>query len=1707
MFNANDDTPATHRGGSAHSRPAPAAFWRYRAAAAAAVLAFTFWALGTGRALAQTPPGTVIRNVAAVQFVDGSGVPGRVLTNAADLTVVPAPSRATLTLLRSTPRGTSGSTAPTQCVGSGGTVTLPPPVLADGTTVDPSQPLPLSAAPIVHGGEALFLRLRDTDQNLDATVIDTVEIEVTAAGGDRERLVLRESGANTGEFVGYIQTRAAAVTAGDCVLQVERDATLASAYADRSDASDTASAQALVDPFGLVFDSRTGAPVNGARIRLVTASGAPAQVLGDDGVSAYPAEMVTGQPVTDAGGTVYNFAPGVFRFPLIATGDYRLEVVPPIGHAFPSRATEAELQALPGAPFAIGPASFGNSFTLSDPAPTNIDVPLDPSGSALFLQKGTITTVAAAGDFVQYTLTVQNVGTSGRFSGVTITDRLPAGVRYRPGSTRSSTARLPDPAVSADGGTLTFTIGTLDPGAALSLRYVVEITVGARGPTLTNSAEASSDTGITSNAAQAVIQLREELFRERAIVMGRVVAGDCEHGAHELTGAAGVRVYLEDGRYAITDEDGKYHFEDVRPGTHVVQLDTVTLPAGYRPATCGDRVRHAGRGASQFVDVRGGALWRTDFVLAAEAGATPLAGRPAPGTLAVALPKDARTTRDALAEQGARTPAPQPRDRATLEGMPDFTLERLAPGIAWLWPGPDFSAPIPSLKVTIAHGPKDRVELRLNGVAVSALNFDGTTTNNAKTVAVSHWRGIDLRDGDNTLTATVRGPEGALLQELTRVVHYAGGAVRAEVVSERSTLIADGRTHPVVALRLFDAYGKPARRGTRGRWRVDAPYRTWWEVASQRDNPLVAVGEREPTFEVGDDGIALLELEPTAQTGNALLRLRLNDRQSLELRAWLAPEARDWILVGLAEGSGAWRTISGNAEAAAAADLDEDYSENGRVAFFAKGRIKGEFLLTLAYDSARDPELAKRRLLGVIEPNRYYTLYGDAADPREEAASAKKLYVKLERRQFMALFGDFETGLTVTELTRYSRSFTGLRSDFVGRHVGYTAFAADSALGFVKDELRGDGTSGLYRLTRSGLVVGSDKLRIEIRDRFRSEQVIETRPLNRFVDYSIDYYAGTLFFKEPVPARDAQFNPVYIIVEYEVNGDGEEHVTAGGRGHVRFADDRVEVGATFVDEGAPQGDSQLYGSDLRWRLGEATEWRAELAHSESDDPTRAARADAWLTELKHVSERLDARLYAGETEPGFGTGQQLSSEVGIRKAGLDARLKWGEHWQGLGEFFTEKALETGADRRHASLELRREADLGRIGVGLRRVEDSGTIGGARESEQAFVTASRDFFDRRVTLRGGADANLGGGAAASADYPDRFLLGADYALRDDIKLFAEYEHADGAAFDADMARVGVRATPWNRAQLTSGLTQQATEYGPRTFANFGLTQGWQVNERLGLDVGLDSSNTVRGTTLAPLVPGRPLASGTLSDDYLASFAGALYRTELWTATSRIEWRASDTEDRAILSGGLYREPVRGHALAFTLRAMHSDFTSGVDTAAADAQFAWAFRPVESRWIVLDRLDLRFESQDEPTGKVEAARIIHNVNANWQLDPRTQLGVQWGVRYVRSSFDGERYDGLSDLYGLDLRRDLDARFDVGLHGTALNSWESGVHDFALGIDLGVTVARGLWISIGYNVQGFEDDDYGASRYTAKGPFLKLRLKADQDTFKDLPWRRRP
>src|SRR5205807_1620553 len=58
------------------------------------------------------------------------------------------------------------------------------------------------------------------------------------------------------------------------------------------------------------------------------------------------------------------------------------------------------------------------------------------------------------------------------------------------------------------------------------------------------------------------------------------------------------------------------HFEGVTAGNHVVQVDTASIPETMESKLCEDTVAHSGRAYSQFVDVRGGAMWRADFRLA-----------------------------------------------------------------------------------------------------------------------------------------------------------------------------------------------------------------------------------------------------------------------------------------------------------------------------------------------------------------------------------------------------------------------------------------------------------------------------------------------------------------------------------------------------------------------------------------------------------------------------------------------------------------------------------------------------------------------------------------------------------------------------------------------------------------------------------------------------------------------------------------------------------------------------------------------------------------------------------------------------------------------------------------------------------------------------------------------------------------------------------
>src|SRR5690606_40969448 len=129
------------------------------------------------------------------------------------------------------------------------------------------------------------------------------------------------------------------------------------------------------------------------------------------------------------------------------------------------------------------------------------------------------------------------------------------------------------------------------------------------------------------------------------------------------------------------------------------------------------------------------------------------------------------------------------------------------------------------------------------------------------------------------------------------------------------------------------------------------------------------------------------------------------------IEGWLKSAPRDWVVVGFAKGSVGYETLADNMEPLPEGEDGSGMRGDGQVSFYAKGRVLGQWMLTLAYDSDKPTdELQRRGLLSAIDPQQYYTLYGDDTQQGYDASSSEKLYLKLERDQFYALFGDFQTG-------------------------------------------------------------------------------------------------------------------------------------------------------------------------------------------------------------------------------------------------------------------------------------------------------------------------------------------------------------------------------------------------------------------------------------------------------------------------------------------------------------------------------------------------------------------------------------------------------------------------------------------------------------------------------------------------------------------------
>ena len=1574
-----------------------------------------------------------------------------------------------------------------------------------GPIIDMSSAIPLSPALTYVSGELLFVRVIDLGQNGDPATIETVSITVATSGSDLVTLRLYESGPDTGEFWAYIPSSFAASPINDTVLTAGQGTQLTATYIDSFDATEISLDTALVDPYGRVFNALTGDYIDNARVTLINAAtGQPAQVFGVDGVSSYPSSMLSGQNTTDASGLVYQMRPGEFRFPLAAQGDYYVLVDPPQGLSFASTLAPADFVGLANAPFVIdNNASYGLIFTLGNTGPLNFDIPLDAQ-SKFALLKSVDRSTGDVGDFVTYTVSIENNGGAG--APVTLHDTIPQGFSFVKGSAHLAGAQISDPQQSATGQELTFSLGALSANAKLKLQYVLKIGPNVKHGEAVNEIIARDNNNVAvSNISRARLTIREDLFRSHSTIIGRISEDACdgdEDWAREIekgVGVAGVRLYMETGAYAISDKDGLFHFEGVKTGTHVVQLDEETLPRGYEPMVCEETSRYAGKATSKFVEVKGGGLWRANFYLKRNAG---------------------------FVEDTTETVF---NDQTEYKAYNRTWLATQTPELEWVYPAVERTPSTPSINVGIKHGASQRVKLTLNGKPVPHENYSTRDIDRLSGAMLTRLRGVDLLEGENKFIVVVNDLEGNQVRRLAREIHFVRTIARATVLPDQSILVADGRTKPVLAIRLEDEAGRAVHAGRIIDIQIPAPYHLYQEDRLGEGLELTAPDAARTNITVGQDGIARVALAPTLKTGKATIHITLDNGRSVTRYLQLTPEKRDWIIVGLAEGSAALNSLN-NKIVAIDNGAQNGLQSDGRVAFFAKGLVRGDWLMTLAVDTDKRRGKRDGDFASEIDPNAYYTLYGDESYSDIEAVSRYPFYLKLEKKSFYAMFGDYSTNITEGKLTKYNRHLSGFKAEHLGENFQALGYLAETNQGFTKDEFAADGTSGPYHLSNDLVLANSETITIETRDRFRPDQIIETRHLVRHLDYTLDNYTGEIIFRLPVDLTDSGLNPKVIMVDYETAADSERNLSFGGRVQRQLVDGKVQIGSTFVHEGGNGNNADaradMIGAEIIAQLTKGTELRTEYAlTTKTDAATPTKTANAYLAEIIHTSDKFSADAYIRQEEAGFGLKQRSSATRDIRRYGANATYtyeKFEDATSGRrgsksisGSFSRQENLGTGSSREQAEVKVERDSDIARLSGGVRHVKDNIAEDLNRESLLAFTSARRAFPKWGTTLQVTHELPLSGKGGVS-DHPQRTRFGLDQRMTKKASLHLTHDILDGANAAGSKTAIGISYQPWTGADMTLGTDAITSDSARRVGATVGLDQQVLLNDRWSLSAGVSTRRVLRESgTIEQITPDAAVSPIELNETYSAGYIGTGYRTEKTTLSSRVERRIGKKSESLVTSVSGSREASEKLSFAGAVRARWHERSAldpiadgqqaGSGTVAdasigeshrLDGRLGASWRPRDEDLVLVNRLDLVVNNQVTGTN---ITKVVNNFAANDQVSDRLQVSANYGVKYVKTQLSDQTLDGISQLIGGEARYDLTERVDISFHASTLIS--EGQQSYSYGPSLGVSPVDNVWLSVGYNVEGYADEDFAAAEYAQKGAYVALRVKFDQTTARGL------
>ncbi len=409
--------------------------------------------------------------------------------------------------------------------------------------------------------------------------------------------------------------------------------------------------------------------------------------------------------------------------------------------------------------------------------------------------------------------------------------------------------------------------------------------------------------------------------------------------------------------------------------------------------------------------------------------------------------------------------------------------------------------------------------------------------------------------------------------------------------------------------------------------------------------------------EVLPPGAHTVEVAVLDEAGNGSLYLR-----DLEFKR------RDLFYVGMADLTLSENRSDGPAEELQGNNAPQPFDSglDGRLAFYVNGKVTEHWHLTASADTREGPfkdifsnflDKSPDSLFRRIDPDYHYPTFGDDSVVEEMAPTLGKFYVKATRGENYGLWGNFRVGYLENELAHVDRGLYGANAHYVSenatgfgeRRFAADAFAAEPGTVSSYEEYRGTGGS-LYFLRHQDILTGSERVRIEIRDK-DSGIVTGAVPLRPVMDYDLDYLQGRLLLTQPlsstaddnllVRTSGLSGDEAHLVVRYEYTPGFDEldAMAAGGQGHYWFGD-HVRLGVTANSNEEGDTDSTLGAADLTLRMSTDSFLKVQTGRSEglvssslrSNDGGFVFQgpADASFTDAEAGAYRADVSVGLGD---------------------------------------------------------------------------------------------------------------------------------------------------------------------------------------------------------------------------------------------------------------------------------------------------------------------------------------------------------------------------------------------------------------------------------------------------------------------------------------------